>query len=339
MILYKYYGYEAGIAALENSRLGFREPKYFNDPFELSYLNNICGDQKFSVLISDRLKSIKENVAILSLTKNPLNPLMWAHYGASHTGFVIGYDTNTPLLTDKNYNLITVNEGGVDYPDSKPLQVSTPDFAEYIHKIDLKSRSIPTLNINPCEVERELARKLYLTKHNPWAYEEEVRVVKSFDPHQHEDFSNSLHRWEGLVEHYSPSPYDSEEIIKGLKIYHEKVQIKEVYIGDRNKLLRKCSSDSNPDYTISHKAEKEQWKVFKVSVDKNSWGLKKNVIDRDVLSILAPSQGALNKVSLSASEALFLKEKLKDMSLESWDSVHVTNLGGKFFIRKNAQFK
>lgn len=338
MILYKYYGFEAGIAALKSSMLGFREPQYFNDPFELSYLDNICGDQKFSDLINDRLKSIKENVAILSLTKNPLNPLMWAHYGVNYTGFVIGYDTTTPLLTDKNYNLITVNEGDVDYTDSKPLQVSTPDFAECIHKIDLKSRSIPTPNMNPCEDEWELAKKLYLTKHKPWAYEEEVRVVKSTDPFQDKHFSTSLNNWHSLVEDYSPSPYHNEEIIKGLKIYSHKVQIKEVYLGDRNKLLCKCSSDANPDCTISHKAEKEQWKVFKVSVDKNSWGLKENVIDRDVLSILASSQGALNKVSLSAAEALFLKEKLEGVSLEAWESVHVTNWGGALYMKKNGQF-
>src|SRR5690606_20309281 len=140
------------------------------------------------------------------------------------------------------------------------------------------------------------------------------RVVKSFDPHADEDFSHSLNNWYGLVERYSPSPTDIEEIVKGLKIYSHKVQIKEVYLGARNKLLSKCSHDTSPDRTISRKAEKEQWKVFEVSVDKDSWHLKAEVTDPDVLSMGFSSQGALNKVSLSAGEALFLKEKLKDMT-------------------------
>jgi Ca2+-binding EF-hand superfamily protein len=37
MRLYKYYGYDAGLAALESQRLGFRCPKDFNDPLELSF--------------------------------------------------------------------------------------------------------------------------------------------------------------------------------------------------------------------------------------------------------------------------------------------------------------
>jgi len=337
VILYKFYSFDAGLQALKSSQLGFREPGDFNDPFELLCFDNLVGDENTTALIKDRLKNIRKSVAILSLTKNPLNPLMWAHYAMSHTGFVVGYDVDIPLLLSEDHNLITVDKGEVIYASTKPAQLSTSAFSELVHVVNLKAQSIPVPDGEYSEQARRLARELFLTKSLPWCYEEEVRVVKSFDPHQDEDFPHSLNNWNPLKEDYSPN--DSEEIVKGLKIYSHEVQIKEVYLGDRNKLLRKCSHDANPNRTIFHKAEKEQWKVFKVSVDENSWDLKADVIDPDVLIIGVSSQGALNKVSLSATEALFLKEKLEGMSLEVWDSVHVTNWSGKLFIKKNAQFQ
>lgn len=337
MILYKFYGFEAGLEALKSSRLGFREPEYFNDPFELLCFDNLMGDENRTTLIIDRLESIRKNVTILSLTKNPLNPLMWAHYGMSHTGFVIGYDVDTPLLLSADHNLITVDKGEVIYTSTKPAQLSTIAFAELAHVLNLKAQSIPVSYEEYSEEVRRLARQLFLTKSLPWYYEEEVRVVKSSDnPHQDEDFPQSLNNWNTLEEDYSPNY--SEEIVKGLKIYSQKVQIKEVYLGERNKLLCKCSQNASSDRTISHKAEEEQWKVFKVSVDQGSWNLKVDAIDPDVLSIKRSLQGVLRKVSLSATEALFLQAKLKDMNLEVWDSVHVTNWDGKLFLKKNGQF-
>lgn len=338
MILYKFYGFDAGIEALKSSQLGFRKPEYFNDPFELSYFDNLENDDT-SIAIKDRIKEIRNSVAILSLTKNPLNALMWAHYGVNHTGFVIGYEVNTSFLLSESHNLITVDKGDVNYVSSKAPQIPTRSFSELIHIINCKSKSIPISYYEYSEHAITLARQLFLTKFLPWSYEEEVRVVKSSNAYEYDENHNchSLNDWYSLVEHYSPTY--SEEIVKGLKIYSHKVQIKEVYLGARNRLLSKCAHDSISDCTISHKAEQEKWKVFEVSVNKDSWDLKADITDPDALSMVTSSQGALNKVSLSASEALFLKEKLKDMSLESWDSVHVTNLGGKFFIRKNAQFK
>lgn len=337
MILYKFYSFEAGLQALQSSQLGFREPSYFNDPFELSCFDSLEGDENITAIITNRLKDIRESVAILSLTKNPLNPLMWAHYAVNHTGFVVGYDVDIPLLLSEDHNLIAVDKGDVIYASTKVAQVSTKAFSELTHVINLKAKSIPIPDGAYSEQARRLARQLFLTKSLSWCYEEEVRVVKSFDPHADEEFSHSLNNWYGLVEHYSPT--DIEDIVKGLKIYSHKVQIKEVYLGARNKLLSKYSHDTASDRTISHKAEKEQWKVFEVSVDKDSWDLKADVTDSKVLSIGRSSQGALNKVTLSAAEALFLKEKLKDINLDVWDSVHVTNCDGKLFIKKNSQFQ
>ena len=55
MILYKYYGFGAGLAALGSQKLGFREPRYFNDPFELSYLDN-SDDLNFVSTKTEELK-------------------------------------------------------------------------------------------------------------------------------------------------------------------------------------------------------------------------------------------------------------------------------------------
>ena len=42
-ILYKYYSYAGGKAALKSQNLGFRKPEFFNDPFELTALSNSVG--------------------------------------------------------------------------------------------------------------------------------------------------------------------------------------------------------------------------------------------------------------------------------------------------------
>jgi hypothetical protein len=58
MILYKYYGFEAGLSALKSQRLGFRLPAYFNDPFELSFLSNGSGDEKKISILHQKLEEL-----------------------------------------------------------------------------------------------------------------------------------------------------------------------------------------------------------------------------------------------------------------------------------------
>ena len=182
MILYKYYGYDAGLAALRSSQLGFRTPKNFNDPFELTFLSNAQGpDSKLSSLESE-IEELKSSVVVLSLTRTPLNPLMWAHYGKEHEGFVIGYETNDRFLMSKDFNLVTIDDGDVVYTNTKSPHVLDPTSMKLLHSVYLAGHGL----LEPRDAQKaqleSLMRKIFLTKHAIWVYEEEVRVVKVSRP-------------------------------------------------------------------------------------------------------------------------------------------------------------
>ncbi|MDR4497425.1 MAG: DUF2971 domain-containing protein [Candidatus Scalindua sp.] len=64
---------------------------------------------------------LKENYAVLSLTRSPLNPLMWAHYGQEHSGIVIDIDINGAGFTNEKNNFVPVHLGNVIYTQTKPV--------------------------------------------------------------------------------------------------------------------------------------------------------------------------------------------------------------------------
>ncbi|GAW96236.1 MULTISPECIES: DUF2971 domain-containing protein [Colwellia] len=145
-ILYRYYDLEGGLRSIENQTLRFSRSKLFNDPYDsvpkdvaTSYTSNEQADVKHHF----------NNNFILCFTRSPLNTLMWSHYGKSHTGIVVGYDiTKIPELSSGN--VISIEDGDVIYPTSRPPQSDKPN-------------------------------KKYLYKSSEWNYEEEVRVVRSFE--------------------------------------------------------------------------------------------------------------------------------------------------------------
>src|SRR5512133_2548889 len=100
MILYKYVNYDVGLRILENNSIAFSSPNNFNDPFELAASYPSVRSENYAVpqlemMRRDLKKEVwAKNTGILSLTRSPLNPLMWAHYGEEHTGFVIGLDVS-----------------------------------------------------------------------------------------------------------------------------------------------------------------------------------------------------------------------------------------------------
>jgi len=91
-------------------------------------------------------------IGILSLTEKQDNMLMWAHYAASHEGFIIGFDSTHPYFHRKR-----------------------SDFDEfgYLRKVVYRD------NCNePLKPMIDLtADDTFLTKDLEWAYEEEWRVL------------------------------------------------------------------------------------------------------------------------------------------------------------------
>ena len=96
MLLYKYRGIQS-FRFLTDIVLKERlyAAPYFdlNDPMEGKYLYSQSGgsiDEDMRRL----LKGEKEKIRICSLSRDPNNELMWAHYAEGHKGVVIGVEVN-----------------------------------------------------------------------------------------------------------------------------------------------------------------------------------------------------------------------------------------------------
>ena len=334
MILYKYYGFNAGLSALRNGQLGFRTPKDFNDPFELTFLSNAIGP-------SSKLDDLKSSVAILSLTRTPLNPLMWAHYGEGHTGFVIGYDTNDKFLTSKHYNLVPVDDGDVVYANTKNLHALDPASMKLFYKAYLAGQGIDLSGSERAQI-NSLIRRIFLTKHSSWVYEEEVRVVKvlqslfdTAEEYQNDPMRSFYHLSKDVAPGYSC------QTVSGLLIYYHTAKIKEVYLGVRNPLLvgsKSEESDHTIDLRLEKKADDEKWRVRALKMSNNSWELKPEIVKSNVLAIGKKTIGLINSFEFSGQEAYFLKSTIPGSALAEGDKLEFTNWNGECHLKVNGNF-
>lgn len=174
MILYKYVPFSGGKRMLETNSIGFSQPQYFNDPFDMPTYpdargNNAVNDVAGRLRLMGKKYIWGENTGILSLTRTPTNPLMWAHYAHNHQGLVIGIDAVKAGLTDEKTNLIPAQYGNVVYVSKRHEQpfVSKPSTA----------LAVGATHHFPQDHYEKLQR-LFLHKPLCWSYEEEVRVVK-----------------------------------------------------------------------------------------------------------------------------------------------------------------
>ncbi len=177
MLLYKYIGFDAGEKILENCSIGFSQPKYFNDPFDLPFsLTEDSIDAAegifagFRAMIKNSIWA--EKTGILALTRTPVNPLMWAHYADKHEGMVIGIDAMAAGFTAEDSNLIPAQFGSVIY-------VSERSDAPYVGK-PKSGLGVGVTHSFPQDHYEKLQRT-FLQKSICWSYEEEVRVLKCLD--------------------------------------------------------------------------------------------------------------------------------------------------------------
>ena len=174
MILYKYTLLDTAEQVLDSAHIGFSRPSFFNDPFDKPvatlgpYENPIEG--MFSGIRAQIKSQIWEkNTAILSLTRSPTNPVMWAHYSKGHRGTVLEIDTHAAGFTDIKTNMIPAQFGSVIYSRSRP---TGPYFSTFNEGIEVGGTHHFVLS------HFEKWQRLFLTKPLEWAYEEEVRIVK-----------------------------------------------------------------------------------------------------------------------------------------------------------------
>lgn len=160
------------LKALRESQIYAAPRESLNDPFEgrfdrssldaqFNALKAVLARMKSEVARSfddvsaaaDDLLAFVDKCGVFSLSYNPLNELIWAHYGGSHQGYCVGYDIDTVLaFAPMHLHRIEVTYGN-----------TSPSF----RMEELVSGQSPIA----------VLRKLLGAKSLPWAYEEEVRIV------------------------------------------------------------------------------------------------------------------------------------------------------------------
>lgn len=191
---YKYLPFNQGsLRTITDGTIKFTSPSKVNDPFDCApdietrniaeYLNTRpdllegAGDlQGLSEVqrIRDKSKMIRrlkkaavqgafgqkavDDVGICSLSRDPLNLLMWAHYAQYHSGFVVEFD-------------IPISATDVDkdrLPSNWLFEWLIPQVVEY-----QKLKPI----VDFFDDKDEKTRKQFLVKGEGWKYEQEERVI------------------------------------------------------------------------------------------------------------------------------------------------------------------
>jgi hypothetical protein len=102
---------------------------------------------------ANEILSFVDKSGIFSLSLNPLNELIWAHYGGSHQGFCIGYDVKR--LVDFEPNLHYCID--VEYSSTAPV----------LQHEQFLNATTPHSTL----------QKILGVKSTPWCYEQEIRIV------------------------------------------------------------------------------------------------------------------------------------------------------------------
>lgn len=92
-----------------------------------------------------------EEIGILSLSEDPLNDLMWAHYAKDHSGFVVEFDESSEFFNRKR-----------------------SDGDEFFH---LRKVSYVDRPLNSTSFEELIGSDLFASKLSKWAYEREWRML------------------------------------------------------------------------------------------------------------------------------------------------------------------
>ncbi len=182
MLLFKYLS-PSRTDVLENLKIRFTQAPYLNDPYEnnpvitdweisdqdwrrvaeieakrngvnLKDFEALNNKQHRKEVFPEALQLFKVvmqySTGILSLSETYSDPLMWAHYGGNHKGFVLGLKTDHPFFNTTGKEFTTNNISKVIYSKLRP-QFSA----------------------------RNITREgMFFTKSDHWAYEREWRLIK-----------------------------------------------------------------------------------------------------------------------------------------------------------------
>lgn len=180
--LYKYFGVDRLVSMLKEPSIRFTQPEYLNDPYEChltldrhalaadfrefrkrlspdisnAELDSAVEAAESQIVIDALLeyRRQRDNLGILSLSEDPLQLLMWSHYGSEHAGVCVEFDV-TKLMP---------NLGNV-----QPKQLSILRPVRYTQQ---KVAGLPR---------PDTIIDVLTTKSNHWSYEREWRMVRTLD--------------------------------------------------------------------------------------------------------------------------------------------------------------
>jgi hypothetical protein len=244
MILYKYASAKTASQIIANGTLWFSVASQMNDPFETAAGAGLMsnGNLKFWAEFKRNFQN-DTGFRTLCLTREPLSPLMWAHYADQHRGIVLGIDTELAGLNDFTRCVIPAQHGSIRYTRTKPKHAyeALPAVANGPRFQDgFDPRALTFLERN------------FLFKSAEWHYEEEVRIVKT---------TNSLIVQLGR----SPAAYQPPD---GMPLYIPASAIKEIYLGQRFYLY---DEDQMRDILHFLKAAAPDAALFDAYRDEESW--------------------------------------------------------------------
>jgi hypothetical protein len=139
-VLYKYLPPER-IDILEGVEIRFSRPSDFNDDFDSHYL--VPSAQGLKGTGARFL--FKNRIGIFCLTERADDHVMWVHYAANHTGFILGFDASAHFFRDDGRTL------------GKVIYQARPNV-------------LPEADVRAC-----------FRKSNDWKYEKEWRCVRKFE--------------------------------------------------------------------------------------------------------------------------------------------------------------
>ncbi|MBK5273798.1 MAG: DUF2971 domain-containing protein [Desulfuromonadales bacterium] len=113
----------------------------------------------------DRIIQGSKTIGVYSLSETPLDELLWAHYGDSHTGFCIEYNLE-PLALGASY----ADKWMEKFWRTNTLNCFRIQYQDFVPEIHLGS--VGSVN-DDCDVFQTLLGY----KSTRWNYEREVRII------------------------------------------------------------------------------------------------------------------------------------------------------------------
>lgn len=254
--------FSAARKVIDTQSIGFSCLEDLNDPFECTAFGfRDSEDSSITATVATNAckNRFSRKYGVLSLTRQPLNALMWSHYGDYHQGVVIGFDSDLAGFSDTKRNVIPSQYGEVIYSATKPHKnIPIIEEQELMDIGENISFDLDTFN---------LVKRAFLYKSVEWAYEEEVRVVKNIGgiPFGYHSGTGRYCEWNKIS--VSDRPLYCLEVPED--------SIKEIYLGRhiyRN--VSKSSSITNDELKdVLQSWERRDIRMMQCEPDMNSWRL------------------------------------------------------------------